>query len=118
MDSITAISVGAAVAIVLVNFVLAYRSTQQALGKPAKEFLATALKGMGLRMVLMVLMVIAVASLMPVDLRTFGFALVAGLIIGLIVEIILLKKVVNQFANATVATAVTHDENDKAEKST
>lgn len=112
MDSITAISVGAALAIVLVNFLLAYRSTQQALGKPVKEFLAVALKGMGLRMVFMVLMVVAVALMVPVDLRTFGFALVAGLIVGLVVEIILLNKVVKQFAKPGAGTLVNHDEHD------
>jgi len=112
MDSITAISVGAAVAIVLVNFVLAYKSTQKALGKPIKEFLAVAMKGMGLRMIFMVLMVVMVAKLVPVDLRTFGFALVAGLIVGLVVEIFLLKKVVNQFASSGAGTAGRRDEND------
>lgn len=118
MDSTTAISVGAAVAIVLVNFLLAYKSTQKALGKPIKEFLALALKGMGLRMVMMILMVVAVALLVPVDLRTFGFALVAGLVVGLVVEIFLLNKVVSQFAGNNAGKAASRDENDKAEHST
>jgi len=32
----------------------------------------------------------------PVDLQTFGYALVAGLIVGLVVEIFLLKRVVDK----------------------
>lgn len=112
MDSTTAISVVAAVAIVLVNFVLAYKSTQNALGKPVKEFLASALMGMGLRMVFMVFMVVAVALFVPVDLRTFGFALVAGLIIGLVVEIILLKRVIGQVASSEAASSANRDENE------
>lgn len=99
MNSTMAISVGAAVAIVLVNFVLAYQSSRKTMKKTGKDFLSTALMGMGLRMVFMVVMVVVVAMFVPVDLRTFGFALVAGLILGLIIEIVLLKKMLRHFTS-------------------
>ncbi len=98
MNSMTAISVGAAVAIVLVNFVLAYQSSHRAMEKSGKDLLGATLKGMGLRMVFMVVMVVTVAMFVPVDLKTFGFALVAGLIVGLVVEILLLKKMLQSLS--------------------
>lgn len=76
----------------LANGLLSFRTLRQAAHVPVRQFAALVFKGMGLRMLLVLVVVALVLWQVPVHLQAFVWTLVAGLVLGLVLEVWMLMR--------------------------
>ncbi len=81
----------------LTNGLLSFRTLRQAADVPVRRFAAVVFKGMGFRMLLVLVVVALVLWLVPVHVQAFVWTLVTGLVLGLVVEVWLLLRTLKAY---------------------